>query len=311
MNLRQHERGRAGFTLIELLMVIAIIGVLVSLLMAAVFKVTGSGEQAMVRSEISQLSQGITAFMAKYGLKNPPPSRLFLAASRAQYGDLTVPGLQKDSYEYLTTVWPRLAWVQDPNAIINWGNWPTGKNPPVILEGHQTLVFFLGGIPAADGCTGFSNNPRDPSALAGDRIRFFDFKANRLLTPNGQPWVPGTFYAYKDAYEKAPYAYFSSYKQTNNYNRYFPLLGNSDCNSLGTWPYATDILVSQTNVVGKYLNPDTYQIISAGPDGAFGPGTRLPNANPKWLVKQSIYRAGEPGYDDIANFHDRQLGLVD
>jgi hypothetical protein len=298
-------------------MVIAIIGVLVSLLMAAVFKVTGSGEQAMVRSEISQLSQGITAFMAKFSVKDPPPSRLILSNRRESYfqpPDFTKfkSQIHQDSYEYLMRLWPRLNW-NDPTSPINWGG-PSGE---IELQGQECLVFFLGGIPTRSpsaGCTGFSTNPRNPTFPGGDRISFFDFKANRLVDPDAAEPTANGFFSYKDAYEKTPYAYFSSYKTGNRYNRYFAGVGSiSECARLTdignprnqVWPYAYVF-----GPTPRYLQPDTFQIISAGPDGLFGRGSMPPNGD-LWNPKQSIYRAGDAGYDDIANFHDRQLGLVD
>src|SRR5262249_5735326 len=194
----------------ELLVVIAIIGILVSLLMAAVMKALVRGEEAQTRSDISQLAQGVTAFMSKFGLQDPPPSRLWLSSRKSDY-NMANP-LHKDSYEYLTRVWPRLAWIQNPNAVIPWGGNPSG----VELQGHQCLVFILGGIPVNNpaGCIGFSPDPANPAAplkTGENRISFFDFKSNRLVDAGGG------YYGYKDPYGKMPYAYFRSYKTHNSY----------------------------------------------------------------------------------------------
>ena len=55
----------------------------------------------------------------------------------------------------------------------------------------------------------------------GDRIApFFEFKSNRLVQwPNTAPYFP----SYLDGYGKIPYAYFSSYKTSNGYNRYLAI----------------------------------------------------------------------------------------
>src|SRR5688572_17656890 len=108
-------RARSAFTLVELLTVIAIIGVLVSLLMAAVFKVAGKGEEVNVRTDISQLAQGVQALMAKYSIKDPPPSRIILANRREDYFNPPAftqykSQLHQDSFEYIMRVWPRLKW---------------------------------------------------------------------------------------------------------------------------------------------------------------------------------------------------------
>src|SRR5262249_1485200 len=42
-------------------------------------------------------------------------------------------------------------------------DWLPGQPGPVTLEGHQCLVFFLGGIPVNGVCTGFSSNPANPA----------------------------------------------------------------------------------------------------------------------------------------------------
>src|SRR5207253_9071458 len=62
-------------------------------------------------------------------------------------------------------------------------------------------------------------------------------------------------YSSRDTYGSVPYAYFSSYKTRNGYNRF----ASTDCPSLGVWPYAEAL----TPTV-RYLNPNTFQIISAG-----------------------------------------------
>ncbi len=311
-------RARSAFTLVELLTVIAIIGVLVSLLMAAVFKVAGKGEEVNVRSDISQLSQGITAFMTKFNLTDPPPSRLFLSSNKNDYfvtpGGPLKPGVFQDSYEYLMRVWPRLDWSGAAGPI----RWSLVNAGPVELQGHECLVYFLGGIPTAvptPGVLGFSNNPRNPTTQGGERFTFFEFNTSRLLDPDVGEGTANGYYSYRDAYNKMPYAYFSSYKKDNRYNRYFAVLGNSDCvklkdplnpNAPIVWPYAFTLGSS-----ARYLKPDTYQIVSAGSDGIFGSGTIPPSGLPVWNPKQAMYPAGSGGYDDISNFHDKLLGIPD
>jgi general secretion pathway protein G len=181
----------------------------------------------------------------------------------------------------------------------------------VFLEGEQCLVFFLGGIPQVnpDGSftpTGFSTNPSNPAQAGGDRIPpfFGGFKSNRLVQWPGT--APG-FPSYIDGYGKTPYAYFSSYKTANGYNRYvyipnpyLPLVqGNpvtSDCQALpsvdqfnnptnGVFPYIQAGLLpyppypapppgatppGANNPV--YMNSQTFQLISAGKNYTFGPG---------------------------------------
>jgi len=99
---------------------------------------------------------------------------------------------------------------------------------------------------------------------------------------------------------KLPYAYFSSYKTTNGYNRYFSTYNNSDCANLGVWPYYPTA-GSGSAPPAKYHNPKSFQIISAGKDNTFGCGTV--NSSP-W----SPGNASREMEDDMSNFYDSALG---
>src|SRR5262249_60861996 len=95
--------------------------------------------------------------------------------------------------------------------------------------------------------------------VSGAKIApFFEFKPSQLRDIHGRG-----FFSYLDFYGQQPYAYFSSYNVVNGYNRY----GGTDCPTLGVWPYA-----QEWQPVPRFWNPDSFQIISAGRDGKFGPG---------------------------------------
>jgi general secretion pathway protein G len=191
--------------------------------------------------------------------------------------------------------------------------------------------------------TGFSTNAQNPAAhilTAGPVVNpFYEFASGRLLrrapgvqyTANAQnypttfPWpppaAPGTppmvfpqgnptlaFYSYKDTYSIAPYAFFSSNTTRNGYLPLSSVLAisgtpTSDCQTLGIFPYAEAVTPSP-----KFLNPNTCQIISAGADGVFGPGTT--GASTTWTpaTAATANPSGSPGYDDQSNFHDTLLG---
>ncbi len=296
---RANKPARRGFTLVELLVVIAIITILMSLLLAAVMRSVIKTEEVKSRNDISQLSQAIESFKTKFHVEQPP-SRLVLANSKAGYfkadGVTPIDAVHGDSWNYLNRVWPRLNWASG----INWGG-TNGQN----LEGEQCLVFFLGGIPSGGACTGFSTNPANPTAAGGDRITFYDFPVNRLTAG------PGGYLVYLDPYKKMPYAYFSAYKTANGYNRYATApftAAKGDCPSLNVAPYAEGWNGSATaGAPVNYLNPNSYQIISAGRDKTFGSGTVSPSTT--WTFKAPGSFASPPGSDDMANFHDRFLGI--
>jgi prepilin-type N-terminal cleavage/methylation domain-containing protein len=291
-----------------------------------------------------------------------------------------VPNPNPDPSYFVGIDWNGDGAIQDPPMVSGAGI-PMGVYHPntgtvalscfgSMLEGEQCLVFFTGGIPSQTSAgfvmTGFSTNASNPAALVGDRVApFLEFKTNRLVQWGGT--APG-YPSYLDGYGKsgfnaagvpiatfgAPYAYFSSYKTANGYNRYanymnpyLPLSpapagcqpSASDCQALpfaqwqqvsgqlvlaqgfGVWPYVQS--VSPTTGAPNYLNAQTAQIISAGKDGFFGPGTMVCTylgvpwtGTPFWTPQgaTAVYPQQSQGgviggYDDIANFYDRQLGV--
>jgi prepilin-type N-terminal cleavage/methylation domain-containing protein len=331
--------GGRGFTLVELLIVIAIIGLLVSLISAAVWKATATANRVRNQTEISQLATAVESFKQKFGIY--PPSKILLGERITDYfkdGNAKTQPISPfhlDSYATLTTIFPRLDFSKA--FFIDWdGN--RALSPPVILEGDQCLVFFLGGIPQVDGngrpfCSGFSTNPADPTYHVqknGDTIPpFFEFDSTRLMVLPNQFRPASGYLSYRDTYGRVPYAYFSSYKTRNGYNRYGT--ASSDCDTLGVWPYAESISAAGVNA-WRYLNPNTFQIISAGANGAlimkkntgFGRGSD-PNdlaqrLDPSWTPTRAGNAQANRGYadppppatpsgiDDQSNFYDAPLG---
>jgi hypothetical protein len=159
-------------------------------------------------------------------------------------------------------------------------NAPPGYFAGLNLEGHQVLVWALGGLQQGNACVGFSSQPSNPLAppFPGEIRKgpFFQFNPTRLTGAAGS-------LSYLDAYYQQPFAYFSSNGKSNGYS--------ADCPSLGgVIPYALPS--------GEYLKPDSFQIISAGPNGIFGTSGVW---NPPW-------QPNNPGFDDIANFAQAILG---
>jgi general secretion pathway protein G len=295
---------RRGFTLVEMIVVIAIIAVLIALLAAGVMPFLIKGPELEESQELTQLTNALEQFKARYGFY--PPSRIKLCRLRSQYSTATTATLDQESLATLNRMFPRLAanWTIDwSGGTITTAQWPAAG---IILEGDQCLVFFLGGISAANppGALGFSTNPQNPATPGGDRIRFFDFKSNRLVRLRSGVNV---FYSYNNPHETAKaYAYFSAYGIENGYNRY----GVSDCKftttSLGVSPYA-EVWGGATAVTTRYLNPRSFQLISAGPNGQFGPGTSTTATVWRPATADQI---GTAGRDDISNFHPNRLGVL-
>jgi len=257
------RRARAGYTLIELLVVIAIIAVLVALVTAGVMKAIGQGPQAQARHDIGTMATAIGSFKTELNL-NYVPSYIVLrednnyAASSDPRAKLT-PGILQTMFGRRINLAP-ISGTPAAGAFPDWNGDGKFTAGDIVLQGHHCLVFFLGGIPSAPGatptCLGFSRDPSNPTlppTPGGSRYGpYFDgFKSNRLLRDSNGMFV------YADPFlTNMPYAYFSS-RKGNDYNA-------ADCAALGIAPYS--------DPSGRFINPNGFQIISAGSDGLFGPG---------------------------------------
>jgi general secretion pathway protein G len=342
-----------------MLVVVLIVGVLVSLISAATLKALAKGNQTRTVSEIGNLAMAVENFRVKYGFY--PPSRIHLCEQFGNYNQMN--SFDVESIGYLTRMFPRLdtsamgIWT---TRGIDWNGNGVFDTPAtggdIVLEGDQCLVFFLGGIPANTGgppaCTGFSVNPNDPAfhvANGGDSTAsLFAFATNRLAFAHvsGMP-NQNVYYSYVDYYAAVDttnfqllsgraYAYFSSYGRKNGYNRYFTAMartaGLSDCQTIQggvggpVWPYAEAMVGTTPGVkTDRYVNPESFQIISAGadgpkvPGGGFGTGTMITGVDPMtgqligaptWTASNptAANPANSPGADDLSNFHDTFLG---
>lgn len=240
------QTRRHAFTLIELLVVITIIALLCSLLMAAVFRALTVVKDVQNRNEISQLESAIASFKSTMKV-DYIPSYFDPADAQSQF--------------YFTQLFPQA----DMSTL----------TLPGPLQGHQCLVFFLGGVKdGTNTCYGFSSNPKNPLApyvLGSGEVRkgpFFDFRPNRMGGDGG----------YRDVYGTKSFAYFSTSGSPGSYGNH--------CGDLGVTPY--------TDASGAFVRPNSFQIISAGVNMRFGPGGPFPTTNPD-------------GRDDMANFSSNKL----
>jgi hypothetical protein len=256
----------------------AIIALMLSLLMAGVNRVRVAAKRHSAHTEIRELASGVGSFKQKFNV-DYIPSRIMLREDGLYVlngPDPVQNKLELDSINWLKTAWPFLTFPVD------WNQNGTADTTPVVLEGDQCLVFFLGGINEGGQLTGFSMNKRNPmDATTQQRIGpFIQFQVDRLVARTATPAGAAGFRSYIDPWKAQPYLYFTSYGKQAGYRA-----GDA---ALGVTPY-----VDPATLKGKLI--DGFQIISAGEDKLFGPGgANLP--------------ATGVGEDDIANFSQGTLG---
>jgi len=303
--------GRSAFTLVEILVVITIISILVALTAVGVLGAFNSATLATTKLEIDQMAVGINAAKNTYSVKYLP-SRIWLREDNNY--DPNNPEHAR-TVKFLQTMFPKISLL--PSTPIDWngdgiiepakGGGDDGKGNFILLA-DQTLVFFLGGVPAPvgspNGCLGFATDPKNPASIAdlaaGNRTPpFFDFVPARLQRGNNK------FFRYVDPWKNnSPYLYFSTYGGSdNNYHVLSVADKTADC-PLGLKDAAGNpVIVSpyiEAMLPVRFTNASSFQILSAGKDGVFGPGGL-------WDPAKGVLLAS-PGADDQANFSGNILG---
>ncbi|MFN4259216.1 MAG: type II secretion system protein [Gemmataceae bacterium] len=158
--------------------------------------------------------------------------------------------------------------------------WPRAQNlPGTSLSGGQVLVLFLGGMQSGSSgsgrCLGFSNNPTAPLSGSPNIPPFYEFRPDRLVGSAGQ-------FQYRDGHGGQPYLYFG--------------VGLGDGYNVG----AINGVSPYRSPAGAFFNERSFQIISAGENGQFGPGG---------VYNPSAPNVGAAGRDDLSNFHEARLGV--
>jgi prepilin-type N-terminal cleavage/methylation domain-containing protein len=314
--IRTQDNRRAAFTLVEIMIVVIILSILLALLLPVLSRAYKFGEDAAAHTEITQIDTAIAAARRDLGYGGVDlaylPSKLKLSETNNYPNQSTV-----GSDDFNAVVFLQKAFGKNINLTANGltvgtsptaGTWPDwngdGKvSADVTLLGDQVLIFLLGGIPASGVPSGFATNPTNPtmsasSTTSGNRKGpYFDFVQARLtlkstdFAPNNT-LINNGFFWYLDPYKQQPYIYLSSYAGGGYQTGDIPTtLG------FGLTSNYTD---SNTSTA---INPRTYQLISAGRDGKFGPGGSW-NPTTGYAITQPL----PDGFDDQANFSKSLLG---
>lgn len=255
--------------------------------------------------------------------------------------DITLGQLSQRSLQYLRKFFPKAV----PPTASHWHDFNgngTADSGALYLEGHECFVFFLGGIPnhtgKTIGTTGFGRNPLFPftnqiiggGAMASDaRTKpLYEFRANRLIDSDGDG-IPGYVDPLNAGSSNAQYyAYFSAYgnnmydpndmnlasdgelgsSSAEYFNVKIGVSGNS-VSSPSPNPYCTDPPASGSQFP-NFINPTSFQIISAGYDSTFGPGGQYsPNSNEAALPTSGKAGTNARLYeqDNLSNFATGRL----
>ncbi|MEJ5275350.1 MAG: type II secretion system protein [Thermogemmata sp.] len=266
---------RAAFSLVELLVVIAIVLVLMGLLLSGVQNVRDSTLRMETLDRIMQIQTAISLAKSKGGMDYVWPYDVFYL--KKSYAN-TDPEL-----DLLKRMFPNMR--LDDNGLL-----PQFHN--TILDRNQALLFLLTGGAPTD-FSGFSNNPAQPflrpTPSEQRKGPWLQIRTDMIWqsSTNPHPYLV-------DAYRRGetgrgtPFIVFAEHK-TIRYS------GQSV--SPANFPIPGSVLapVLPYQSVGKYINENGVQIISAGKDRIFGTTGQLPATDPY-------------GRDDLANFSRTSLG---
>jgi len=238
------RESRRGFTLVEMLAVIVIIGILASLITMAAVAAINRAKRARIKAEIDSLNMAIKNYINEFG---DLPDFTDLAAVK----------------RHMKRRWPKITDTQINNVLST-------------HNAASSIVFFLGGMTDPNNPTkliGFSENQWNPFDTSLDVSREpprFEFDETRLGRMNGvlvyYPELGVTM-------NSCPYVFFRA-RGNGGYDDTAQQCEISGRDGAGgdtqlVRPYYN----TQTD---NWVNPDSFQLISAGLDDRFGTGNKYP-----------------------------------
>lgn len=330
--------SRMGFSLVELLVVIAIIAVLAALLIAGVTRSQEKIREVRVVSDMKQLETALGSFQGKF--RTLPPC--FGGGTNGTFRLCSDYPAATDTWpekKFMMRLFPRMNTAD--NGLRDANDQVISHAQPVLLDGNQCLVFFLSGGSYTE-YFGFSTDPTQPFKRDGARMEgmpYFEFPKSRMVTPAAYTndeitnWTGTRFSGdaapstevpwFVDPWGN-PYLYFAS----NNGNDYpFDAGHPTQTDSLHIGPWGGQYSMFNNATQGprpfresatKFINPKTFQIVSAGRDGVWGVGQQASGqAYKPGDVTEPLNQTDGPnsysashigGGDDFANFATGKLG---
>jgi prepilin-type N-terminal cleavage/methylation domain-containing protein len=276
MNKRNRTRS-LGFTLVEMLVVIAIIGILAAILLPAIQKVLKTAKENRIAQEVSQLHQAVESYKQKFGDYPPDFSSVRVVGDLSDANNIVARHLRKAFPRHTENAASFAAFFVDSSGSFH------------VPDPSEALVFWL--------CR-LKNDPRQPlSSATTERHVFFPFDEARLVDVDNNGWVS---YVPKDG-KNVPYVYFDSRTYQFTYGgspAFSSYPGYPATTATGVWPYKSN----SNSTAPNFANPTTFQIISAGLDGDYGPTTGVSTYNYRWFPNGTNYELGD--MDNITNFSE-------
>jgi prepilin-type N-terminal cleavage/methylation domain-containing protein len=297
------RRSRPGFTLVELLVVITIIIILMGLLTPVVINALTRAKETRILTEINLIDSAFKKYKADMGAT--PPSD-FTNIGTAKYAggnpytpvfSFTPPPSNSPQLvalaNHLQKAFPRCNVYNEIGAIICSSNDYLNKVAPAPISPAQAIVFWLSGfctdkehpisglltIGAGNAIVVNPNAPRDAGPLEFDRTRW-KIVGNSLTPVYCAADTPGV-----------PYVYFASQSYLLHAATYAGrgnlVAGTATPFDASAWnqggqgivrPYGADPPPENNKgTFAGFVNPSSFQIISAGLDSDFGGGGVMDN----------------------------------
>ncbi|EMB16889.1 type II secretion system protein [Rhodopirellula europaea] len=305
-NLHQPARvaptTRSAFTLVEMLVVIGIIGILSAILIPAVTNAVRRARVTNLRLEVTSLEQAVEQYQQKYG--DYPPDFSSWAIVERHYRKVFPRMSTNDQtllYNMLHVSGVFQAANLDRGEVLAWtlGGYSddtqrpfTGAGGPLVWTGDGSNTYEAATALERQDPRNFQVNIDRPNSLVDFDVSQLDY--NEVDPGTAMTYAAGNrressdgdlFLSYRSDSEGAPFVYFDS----RTYALYDPNVsgGAGDFNGYGstTYGYVRPFLSTNANAnrsggnytdqaaalgAWQFMNPNTFQIISAGLDNNFG-----------------------------------------
>lgn len=302
---------RRAFTLVELLVAIAIIGILMSIAIPAVMRSIATARTTSIRMEVAAIEQAIEKYLQEHG--DYPPDFSSWPVVQKHYRKLFPRMLDAEAtllYNLLHASGTYQPAAMDRAEALVWALGGYSKNKQRPFSGDGGPLAWIGTAPYTDsGVTDADRANPDNFQINIDRVNaFYDFAIERL---NVSTINSSAVFSLTNRYEStddddlfptyaardggAPFIYFDS----RTYDVYYATLGFNGYSTSAfgaVRPYLSD--KSKANPTGanyatlvaaiqgwQFMNPNTFQVISAGLDNSFG-SIVGPSAAPRQIFFQ-------------------------